>query len=121
MATCSRKEEVAAAVADAVAGEIGPQLRQILTTSEPSGARFVKYVRAFLAYCAQPPASVAALIDVVDSCVAVIGASRAIGRPPHLRISSSCSKRVSDGARCDPSGRGLWPSRCVRCWTTQLR
>jgi AcrR family transcriptional regulator len=62
----SGKDELVAAVAATVVGELGPQLGRILTAPGPSGDRLAAYIRAFLAYCAHHPDAAGALIAVVE-------------------------------------------------------
>jgi AcrR family transcriptional regulator len=60
------KDELAAAVAESVAGELGPQLEQHLQAEAPSGERLAAYIRAFLEYCSRRPNATGALIAVVE-------------------------------------------------------
>ncbi|GAA3820954.1 MULTISPECIES: TetR/AcrR family transcriptional regulator [Amycolatopsis] len=62
----SGKDELVAAVAETVAGELAPQLGQILMGPGSSRERLAAYIRAFLEYCAQHPDSAGALIAVVE-------------------------------------------------------
>jgi AcrR family transcriptional regulator len=60
------KDELAAAVAESVVSELGPQLQQHLQTEAPSGERLAAYIRAFLEYCSRRPNATGALIAVVE-------------------------------------------------------
>jgi AcrR family transcriptional regulator len=62
----SSKDELAAAVAESVVGELGPQLRECLQAEAPSGERLAAYLRAFLEYCSAHPDATGALIAVVE-------------------------------------------------------
>jgi AcrR family transcriptional regulator len=62
----SSKDELAAAVAESVVGELGPQLRECLQAEGPSGARLAAYIHAFLEYCSAHPDATGALIAVVE-------------------------------------------------------
>ncbi|GAA2153933.1 MULTISPECIES: TetR/AcrR family transcriptional regulator [Glycomyces] len=62
----SSKDELAAAVAESVVGELGPQLRECLQAEAPSGTRLAAYLRAFLEYCSAHPDATRALIAVVE-------------------------------------------------------
>lgn len=59
------KGELARAVADAVAGELAPELDRILRADGPSGERLAGYIRAFIGYCAEQPRGARALVAVV--------------------------------------------------------
>jgi AcrR family transcriptional regulator len=60
------KDELAAAVAESVVGELGPQLQQRLQAQAPSGERLAAYIRTFLEYCSRQPDATGALIAVVE-------------------------------------------------------
>jgi AcrR family transcriptional regulator len=62
----SGKDELVAAVAETIVGEIAPRLRQTLTERGSSGARLSSYIRAFLAFCAENPDAAGALIAVTE-------------------------------------------------------
>jgi AcrR family transcriptional regulator len=60
------KDELAAAVAESVVGELGPQLQEGLQAATPSGERLAAYIRTFLEYCTEHPDATGALIAVVE-------------------------------------------------------
>jgi AcrR family transcriptional regulator len=62
----SGKDDLAAAVAESVAGELAPKLQQVLAAPGPSGERLTAYIRTFLEYCSQRPNAAGALIAVVE-------------------------------------------------------
>jgi len=62
----SGKDELAAAVTESVTGGLAPELRRVLSTSEPAGVRLAAYIRTFLEYCAKQPSAAAALIAVIE-------------------------------------------------------
>lgn len=60
------KDALAAAVAESVAGALGPELQRVLAAPEPSGDRLAAYISTFLRYCAERPHAAGALIAVVE-------------------------------------------------------
>ncbi|WP_460887173.1 TetR/AcrR family transcriptional regulator [Promicromonospora xylanilytica] len=62
----SGKDELAAAVAEAVAAQLAPSLRRVLEASTSSGERLAAYIRTFLEFCSENPDATAALIAVVE-------------------------------------------------------
>ncbi|MFG3341270.1 TetR/AcrR family transcriptional regulator [Glycomyces sp. NPDC048151] len=61
----SGKDELAAAVAAAVVGALGPELQRTLAAPVPAGERLAAYIRAFLEFCSRHPDHAGALIAVV--------------------------------------------------------
>lgn len=62
----SGKDDLAAAVAESVAGALATRLREILAAHAPSGERLAGYIRAFLEFCSEHPNAAGALIAVVE-------------------------------------------------------
>jgi len=62
----SDKNDLVAAVAESVVGELAPKLRQSLAAPVPSGERLTAYIHAFLEYCSRHPNATGALIAVVE-------------------------------------------------------
>lgn len=62
----SSKDELVAAVAESVVGELAPKLQRVLAAPVPSGERLAAYIRTFLEYCSQHPNAAGALIAVVE-------------------------------------------------------
>jgi len=60
------KDELAAAVAESVVGELGPRLQECLRAATPTGERLTAYIRTFLEYCSGHPDATGALIAVVE-------------------------------------------------------
>jgi AcrR family transcriptional regulator len=60
------KDELAAAVAESVVGELGPRLQECLRAATPTGERLAAYLRTFLEYCSGHPDATGALIAVVE-------------------------------------------------------
>lgn len=62
----SGKDDLVAAVAETVAGELSPKLAQALAADQPSGDRLAAYIRVFLRYCVERPDGAGALIAVIE-------------------------------------------------------
>lgn len=60
------KEELASAVVESVAGELGAQLTEVLAESASSGKRLAAYITTSMDYCRSSPDSAAAIVAAVS-------------------------------------------------------